>query len=66
MRLADGQEVLVYRLNGVDGGATDRLEEQQRVFLWWDDQDARAFAAGDGNPIRRGAVECPGARGETA
>jgi hypothetical protein len=24
----------------------DRLEEGQRVYLWWDEQDARVFAAG--------------------
>src|SRR5262245_23251481 len=45
VRLADGQEVLAYRLNGVEGGTTDRFEEGQMVYLWWDEQDARAFAA---------------------
>jgi ABC-type Fe3+/spermidine/putrescine transport system ATPase subunit len=46
VRLADGQEALAYRLNGVEGGAMDRLEEGQRVYLWWDEKDARVFAAG--------------------
>jgi spermidine/putrescine transport system ATP-binding protein len=46
VRLADGQEVLAYRLNGVEGGTLDRLEEGQKVYLWWDEQDARVFAAG--------------------
>ena len=44
VRLADGQDVLAYRLNGVQGGATDRFEEGQMVYLWWDEQDARVFA----------------------
>ncbi|MFI5326674.1 MAG: ABC transporter ATP-binding protein, partial [Candidatus Rokuibacteriota bacterium] len=46
VRLADGQEVLAYRLNGVEGGIMDRLEERQTVYLWWDERDARVFAAG--------------------
>ena len=46
VRLADGQEVLAYRLNGVEGGTMDRLDEGQKVYLWWDEQDARVFAAG--------------------
>jgi ABC-type Fe3+/spermidine/putrescine transport system ATPase subunit len=46
VRLADGQEVLAYRLNGVEGGMMDRLEEGQKVYLWWDEKDARVFAAG--------------------
>jgi spermidine/putrescine transport system ATP-binding protein len=46
VRLADGQEVLAYRLNGVEGEAMDRFDEGQKVYLWWDEQDARAFAAG--------------------
>jgi spermidine/putrescine transport system ATP-binding protein len=46
VRLADGQEVLAYRLNGVEGGPRDRFEEGQTVCLWWDEQDARVFAAG--------------------
>jgi spermidine/putrescine transport system ATP-binding protein len=46
VRLADGQEVLAYRLNGVEGEAMDRIDEGQKVYLWWDEQDARAFAAG--------------------
>jgi spermidine/putrescine transport system ATP-binding protein len=46
VRLADGQEVLAYRLNRVEGGPTDRFEEGQTVHLWWDEQDARVFAAG--------------------
>ena len=46
VRLADGQEVLAYRLNGVEGEAMDRFDEGQKVHLWWDEQDARAFAAG--------------------
>jgi len=47
VRLADGQEVLAYRLNAVEGGAADRLEEGQRVVLWWDEKDARVFAEGE-------------------
>ena len=43
VRLADGQEVLAYRLNGVEREAMD---EGQTVYLWWDEQDARVFAAG--------------------
>ena len=46
VRLADGQEVLAYRLNGVEGGTMDRFDEGQKVYLWWDEQDARVFAAG--------------------
>jgi spermidine/putrescine transport system ATP-binding protein len=46
VRLADGQEVLAYRLNGVEGGTADRFDEGQKVYLWWDEQDARVFAAG--------------------
>ena len=46
VRLADGQEVLAYRLNGVEGGTRDRFEEGQKVCLWWDERDARVFAAG--------------------
>ena len=46
VRLADGHEVLAYRLNGVEGEAMDRFDEGQKVYLWWDEQDARAFAAG--------------------
>ena len=46
VRLADGQDVLAYRLNGVEGGTTDRFDEGQKVYLWWDEQDARVFAAG--------------------
>jgi spermidine/putrescine transport system ATP-binding protein len=60
VRLADGQEVLAYRLNGVEGGTLDRLEEGQTVYLWWDEQDARAFAAGtpsDGPGATRRARE---------
>ena len=34
------------RLNGVEGEAMDRFDEGQKVYLWWDEQDARAFAAG--------------------
>jgi spermidine/putrescine transport system ATP-binding protein len=45
VRLADGQEVLAYRLNGVEGATTDRFEEGQMVHLWWDEQNARVFAA---------------------
>ena len=43
VRLADGHEVLAYRLNGVE---RDTMEEGQKVYLWWDEQDARVFAAG--------------------
>ena len=46
VRLADGQDVLAYRLNGDEGGTTDRLDEGQKVYLWWDARDARVFAAG--------------------
>jgi len=45
VRLADGHEVLAYRLNGVQGGTMDRFEEGQMVYLWWAEQDARVFAA---------------------
>jgi hypothetical protein len=45
VRLADGHEVLAYRLNGVEGGTPARFEEGQMVYLWWDEQDARVFAA---------------------
>ena len=66
VRLADGQEALAYRLNGVEGGAMDRLEEGQRVYLWWDEQDARIFAAGtEPRPPRRQRI-APARRGENA
>ena len=45
VRLSNGVEVLVFRLNNVDGGGSETFAEQQRVFLWWDDADARLFPA---------------------
>ena len=61
VRLADGQEVLAYRLNGVEGEAIDRFEEGQKVFLWWDDQDARVFAGGTETQTAGGPSNTPGA-----
>ena len=63
-RLVFGQAALGYR--DVEGEAMDRLEEGQRVYLWWDEQDARVFAAGARNPDRRDASEWPGAARERA
>ena len=48
VRLSDRQDALVYRVDEATGGAAaDRIEEGQRVYLWWDDEDARVFPAGD-------------------
>ncbi|MGH8795761.1 MAG: ABC transporter ATP-binding protein, partial [Caldimonas sp.] len=45
VRLASECEVLVFRLNNVDGGGSETFTEQQRVWVWWDDTDARIFPA---------------------
>jgi spermidine/putrescine transport system ATP-binding protein len=60
VRLADGQEVLAYRLNGVEGGTMDRFDEGQKVYLWWDEQDARVFAAGPETQTAGTASNGPG------
>jgi spermidine/putrescine transport system ATP-binding protein len=61
IRLADGREVLSYRLNALaDGGAVDRFEEGQRVYLWWEEQDARAFAEGVETQTARAPSHGPG------
>jgi spermidine/putrescine transport system ATP-binding protein len=44
VRLSNGIEVLVFRLN-VDGSGTEVFAEGQRVFLAWDEADARMFPA---------------------
>jgi len=61
VRLAHGQDVVAYRLNGVEGGTTDRFEEGQMVYLWWDEQDARAFAASPETQTAGTASTGPGA-----
>ena len=48
VRVSERQDELAYRLNDVEHGATDRIEEGQRVYLSWDDTDARLFPAGGG------------------
>ena len=60
IRLPDGQEVLAYRLNAVEGGVADRLEEGQRVHLWWEEKDARAFAEGAETQTAGAASHRPG------
>lgn len=45
VRLDNGQDVLVFRLNGADGRGNPLVSEQQRVFVSWSDADARAFDA---------------------
>jgi len=55
VRLVNGQPVLAYRLNSVDGGRTDLPDEKQRAFLWWNQADAWAYAGSaesrpDGSP----------------
>jgi spermidine/putrescine transport system ATP-binding protein len=44
VRLANGQQVLAYRLNSVDGAHADLPVEQQRTYLWWNEADAWAYA----------------------
>ena len=44
VRLANGQELLAFRLNSIDGGPVDGPVEQQRTFVWWNEADARAYA----------------------
>ncbi len=46
VQLDSGQQVLVFRLNNPDGGGDESVLEGQRVFLWWDAADARAYARG--------------------
>jgi spermidine/putrescine transport system ATP-binding protein len=49
VRLPDGKDALAYRLNDAGAAAAPgRLEEGQRVYLWWDEKDARVFHAGAG------------------
>ena len=44
VRLDNGQDVLVFRLNSVDEGASSlAVAEQQRVSIWWSSADARVF-----------------------
>ena len=43
VRLANGAELLVWRLNSVDGAGADAPAEQQPAFVWWDASDARAY-----------------------
>jgi spermidine/putrescine transport system ATP-binding protein len=45
VRLANGHEVLAFRLNSVDGRGAEPLAQSQGVFLWWDQADARMFPA---------------------
>jgi spermidine/putrescine transport system ATP-binding protein len=45
VRLDNGQELLAFRLNDVDGASADLPAEQQRMYLWWNEPDARAYAA---------------------
>ncbi len=45
VRLTDGREMLVFRLNSVEGAGVDAPAEQQRAFLWWDACDARAYSS---------------------
>ena len=59
VRLDNGQELLVFRLNGVDGNDNDAPAERQRVFLWWSAGDARAYAA-RATSATDGAREDPG------
>jgi len=61
VRLSDRQDALAYRLNDVEGSAADRLEEGQRVYLWWDDKDARVFPAGAGTQTAGTPSDEPGA-----
>ena len=44
VRLANGQQVLAYRLNSVDGAHADVPVEKQRTYLWWNEADAWAYA----------------------
>jgi len=45
VRLPSEQEVLVFRLNSLDGSGSEIFAEGQRVFLWWDHTDGRMFPA---------------------
>ena len=44
VRLANGQDVLAYRLSSVDGAHADLPAEKQRTYLWWNEADAWAYA----------------------
>jgi spermidine/putrescine transport system ATP-binding protein len=48
VRVSERQDALAYRLNDVEHGATERIEEGQRVYLSWDAGDARLFPASVG------------------
>ena len=50
VRLSERQDALAYRLNDEAGGAGPALDEGQEVHLWWDEKDARVFAAESGKP----------------
>ncbi len=43
VRLDNGQEVLVLRLNRPEADSAPPATEQQRVFVWWSLEDARVF-----------------------
>ena len=45
VRLSTEHEVLVFRLNSLDGSGSEIFAEGQRVFLWWDYTDGRMFPA---------------------
>jgi len=45
VRLSNEQEVLVFRLNSLDGSGSEIFAEGQRVFLWWAPTDGRMFPA---------------------
>jgi spermidine/putrescine transport system ATP-binding protein len=54
VRLANGQEMLAYRLGEASDGAADLLHEGQNVFVTWDPTDARVF------PVDRSTPDDPG------
>ncbi|HEV8308213.1 MAG TPA: ABC transporter ATP-binding protein [Methylomirabilota bacterium] len=48
VRLANDQDVLVYRLNDAGSGMGEALREAQPVYLAWEVEDARVFRAESG------------------